>query len=288
MANLTRETLVAVLLASSASALAAGAAHACEGAGVVIRIDGRPQDVQITRANALVTRPRVLEVVCRQDVIHTVGPTSIVLSIDGAGTVKVGPGGAYTVPNRSGAPTLAGNVYRSIDEQVMPDMKRLPWNVRLKGAGDDFGFALPTLVNGGQKLEAGQHTLLVRLVGGTAPYKVQIKDAGGAVVSQSSDNHEVQLTGLSLAPGKYHITASDSTPRSLEADVTVVAEGPPMTETLADQSDPEVAVATNSTLLARDHPADWSLQAEQQLNSAPASGLDRDKVYELIESYGAD
>ena len=168
-------------------------------------------------------------------------------------------------------------------------MKRLPWNVRLKGAGDDFGFALPTLVAGGQKLQAGSRPLLVRLVGGTAPYKVDIKDAGGALVaSQSSDNHEVELRAVALAPGVYHITASDSTPRSLEADVAVVTDGPPQSGAFTDLSDPEVKIAASSTILARDHPADWSFEAEQQLNTAPDSGLDRDKVYELIESYGSD
>jgi len=52
----------------------------------------------------------------------------------------------------------------------MPDMNRLPWTVRLKGAGDDFGFAVPALTAGGQQLQVGDRALLVRLVGGTAPY----------------------------------------------------------------------------------------------------------------------
>jgi len=284
------QTRFASAVVAAASILAcAGPSLACDGAGVIIRIDGRPQDVQITRAGTMVSRPRVLEVVCRDDQIRALGETSIVLSIDGAGTVTVGRGGAYTVPNRGGAPSMAGNVYRSIDEQVMPDMKRLPWNVRLKGAGDDFGFALPSLTAGGQKLSAGSRPLLVRLVGGTAPYKVEIRDANGAVVaSQSSENHEVQLAAVTLAPGAYRIVASDSTPRSLEAAVDVVQEGPPRPDNLAGPSDPEVRAATSSTLLARDHPGDWSFEAEQQLAAAPDEGLDRDKVYELIESYGSD
>ena len=283
-------TSFAAAVGALAAALAfAGPSMACDGAGVIIRIDGRPQDVQITRAATVVSRPRVLEVVCRSDQIRTLGETSVVLSIDGTGTVQVGRGGAYTVPNRGGAPSVAGNVYRSIDEQVMPDMKRLPWNVRLKGAGDDFGFALPSLTAGGQKLSAGSRPLLVRLVGGSAPYKVEIRDAAGAIVaSQTSDNHEIVLRATPLAPGAYHITASDSTPRSLEADISVVPQGPPRSDDLAGPSDPEVKVATASTLLARDHPGDWSFEAEQQLAAAPDTGLDRDKVYELIESYSSD
>ena len=41
-----------------------------------------------------------------------------------------------------------------------------------------------------------------------------------------------------------------------------------------------------STALARSDPGSWSLGAEQLMQATPANGLDRDKVYELIESYG--
>jgi hypothetical protein len=175
-------TVIAAFAGAGALGLAA-AAQACDGAGVIVRIDGQPQDVQITRAGPngpqVVSRPRVLEVVCRGDVIKSVGATDIVLSVDGVGSVKVSRASVYTVPPRTGAPSAIGNAYRSINEQVMPDMKRLPWNVRLKGAGDDFGFALPALGSGGQQLAAGAQPLLVRLVGGTAPYKVEIRKRPG-------------------------------------------------------------------------------------------------------------
>ena len=133
----------------------AGLAHACAGAGVITRIEGRAQDVVITRtdsgATTTVTRPRVLEVVCHSDKITTVGATYVVLSIDGAGSVKVDQHAAYVVPAHSGAPSVISNAYSALNDQVMPDMKRLPWNVRLKGAGDDFGFALPSLTTGGSR-----------------------------------------------------------------------------------------------------------------------------------------
>jgi hypothetical protein len=270
-----------------------GAASACEGAGVIIRIEGQPQDVQITRldgtAKSLVTRPRVLEVVCHNDVIRATGATYLVLSIDGAGTVKVDRNIAYTVPGRTGAPTMVGNAYRTLNDQVLPDMKRLPWNVRIKGAGDDFGFALPALVAGGQKVQAGQRSLLIRLVGGTAPYRVEIHDAQGKLVaSQSSPDHQVVLPGVPLGAGDYKITASDSTPRSLDATVSAVPQGPPQDGAYAGLADPEIKSAAVATGLARDQTATWSFEAEQELNAAPADGLDRDKVYELIESYSAE
>ena len=270
-----------------------GAASACEGAGVIIRIEGQPQDVQITRldgaSKSVVTRPRVLEVVCHNDVIRTTGATYLVLSIDGAGTVKVDRNIAYTVPNRSGAPTMVGNAYRTLNDQVLPDMKRLPWNVRIKGAGDDFGFALPALMAGGQKVQAGDRSLLIRLVGGTAPYKVEIRDAQGKLVaSQTSPDHQVVLAGVALGAGDYKITASDATPRSLDATVTAVPDAPPQDASYAGLADPEIKSAAMATGLARDQTATWSFEAEQELNAAPADGLDRDKVYELIESYSSE
>ncbi|HZC17462.1 MAG TPA: hypothetical protein VE309_11940, partial [Caulobacteraceae bacterium] len=164
-----------------------------------------------------------------------------------------------------------------------------PWNVRLKGAGDDFGFALPSLVTGGQQVHAGDRALLVRLVGGTAPYKVEVRDARDAVVaSQTSSDHDVLLSGVNLAAGDYKITASDSTPRSLDATVTAVDTAPPAETSFDGLSDPEIRTAAEAAMLARDAPTPWSFEAEQQLQAAPANGLDRDKVYELIESYGAD
>lgn len=287
---------IARLIASavfSGAVSSATCAFACEGAGVIVRIEGRPQDVEIARiengASSLVSRPRVLEVVCRNDVIKTSGDTYIVLAIDGAGTVRVSHNIPYTVPGRSGVPSVVGNAYRTIDEQVMPDMKRLPWNVRLKGAGDDFGFALPALSTGSQKLTTGKRSLLIRLVGGIAPYNVQITDVkGNLVASQSSAGHEVLLKDVTLTSGLYRITAGDATPRSLEADVTAVDASPPAEDTFSGLADPEIRAAVTSTTLARDQTATWSLEAEQLLQAAPANGLDRDKVYELMESYGAE
>jgi hypothetical protein len=271
----------------------AGLAHACAGAGVITRIEGRAQDVVITRtdggATSTVTRPRVLEVVCHGDRITTVGATYVMLSIDGSGSVKVAQNAAYVVPAHSGTPSVISNAYSALNDQVMPDMKRLPWNVRLKGAGDDFGFALPSLTTGGQELQAGDRSVLVRLVGGAAPYTVQIRDASNAVVaSQTSPDHDVVLPHVNLTPGAYKISASDSTPRAMDASIAVVTTAPPADSDFASLGDPEVRTAAAAASLARESPTPWSFEAEQQLEAAPANGLDRDKVYELIESYGTD
>ncbi len=288
---LTRAPAMAAIALTAAGW--AGLAHACAGAGVIVRIEGRAQDVVITRSEAgatsTVTRPRVLEVVCRNDTVSAVGATYVVLSIDGKGPVRIDHTAAYTVPARSGAPSVLSNAYSALNDQVMPDMKRLPWNVRLKGAGDDFGFALPALSTGGQQVRAGDRTLLVRLVGGEAPYRVEIRDAHGAVAaSQTSTDHDVVLPNVTLSPGAYRITASDSTPRSMDAAVTAVDSAPPAETSFDGLADPEIRTAAEAATLARDASTPWSFEAEQQLQAAPANGLDRDKVYELIESYGTD
>jgi hypothetical protein len=260
---------------------------------VITRIDGSPQDLTITRTEggkpSVVSRPRVLEVVCQEDSIHVGGATVVMISVDGRGLVKVDRTLDYRVPTRSGAPSLAGNAYRTLDEQVLPDMKRLPWNVRIKGAGDDFGFAVPALTQGAEKVLAQRRDVIVRLVGGTPPYKVQVRSASGEVVSsQTSDGHEVVLRGLVLTPSVYEITATDSTPRELRAQVTAVDSPPPLDQAFADLADPEIRAAAMATALARSEPGSWSFEAEQLIQAAPANGLDRDKVYELIESYGDD
>jgi hypothetical protein len=291
--NLGTRTPAIAALALAATGWAGLAHAACAGAGVITRIEGRAQDVVITRTDggttSTVTRPRVLEVVCHSDRITTVGATYVVLSIDGAGSVKVTQNAAYTVPAHSGTPSVISNAYSALNDQVMPDMKRLPWNVRLKGAGDDFGFALSSLTTGGQQVEAGSRSLLVRLVGGAAPYTVEIRDASNAVVAhQTSPDHDVVLPHVTLAPGAYKITASDSTPRSMDATIGVVSAVPPSDSSFAGLGDPEIRTAAAAATLARESPTPWSFEAEQELQAAPTNGLDRDKVYELIESYGTD
>jgi hypothetical protein len=282
-----RVATMAILISMAAGT----AAHACTGVGVITRIDGRPQDLIITRIEngkpTVVNRPRVLEVVCQDDSVRVAGATFVTMSIDGRGVVKVGGALDYRVPPRSGAPSLAGNAYRTLDEQVLPDMKRLPWNVRIKGAGDDFGFAAPGLMQGGEKLLATRRDLLVRLVGGAAPFKVEVRRASGQTVAvQSSDTHTVIFHALGLVQGAYEIVATDSTPRELRAQIAVADSRPNLDPAYATLADPEVRAAAAASALARSAPGAWSLEAEQLLQAAPTNGLDRDKVYELIESYG--
>lgn len=268
-------------------------ADACPTAGVITRIDGRPQEIQITRESAggtmIVQRPRVLEVICAGDVITVTGTSRVTLSLDGRGAASVDHTASLRVPKRGGGPTVASNAYQAFNDQVMPDMKRLPWNTRLKGAGEDFGFALPGLTAGGEALVAGRRPLLVRVVGGVGPYRVELKDAKGATVATKNDaGHAILFPASDLAPGAYALSVTDASPRTLSAPITIVAGPAPTDPSYADVPDPEVRAALSATALARTDPGKWSFEAEQILNLAPASGLDRDRVYELVESYGPE
>jgi hypothetical protein len=289
LATLSARSGAAALVAASTVGWA-GLGNACDQAGIVSRIEGRPQDVVITRtesgAKFVVGRPRVLDVLCRNDVVHIVGTTDVVLSIGGSATVRVDHNIDYTVPARGGEPNALINALATFEDTVMPDMKRIPVSVRIKGLRDDFGFALPDLSAGGQEIRAGSRTLLVRLVGGTAPYKVEIRNAQDTVVaSQQSTDREVVLPGVILGAGAYRLVASDASPGVIFAAFMAVDSGPPVDESFNGLSDAEIRSALEAATLARIAPATWTFEAEQQLEAAPVNGLDRDKVYELIESY---
>ncbi len=273
-------------------AMAGANASACAGAGVITRIIGKPQDVIILRINAAgqrapVARPRVLEVLCASDTIHVQNGAAATLSIDGAPIVKVQGGEAYTVAARRGAPTLAGNAYRNVSDHLLPDMKRQPWDVRLRGPGPALGFALTSLSSGHQVLVAGTQNLLVRLDGGVGAYKIELVDAGGAVVGRAGGGgSDLILPSVNLAPGAYVLRAADSSGAKVEGKFTVVSDQPPLSADYDGISDREVQAAARAADLARNNADTWSFQAEQVLNDAPVTGLDRESVFKLIESYG--
>ena len=278
---------------TTAGVFAASSALACSGAGIITRIDGRPQDVAITRTvggkSAAVAKPRVLEVVCPGDVIRVSGGGRLHLSVDGAGKVQVASGSAFTVPARKGAPSVAGNAYRQVNENVVPDMKRLPWNVRLKGAGTGFEFALPALASGQQTLRAGRRDLLVRLAGGSGPYRVELmNEAGQAVASTTSPGEDAVLRGVNLTAGAYRLKASDSAGNVIEARLPAGDRAPPVDAAYAGLPDAEIRAAVTALELAKANPGTWALEAEQLLAAAPEEGLDRARVYELLESYDVD
>jgi len=280
-----------VAAAVSATALAAGHAMAaeCDGAGVITRIDGDPAAVNIIRASAKVTRPRVLEVICSGDRVSTLGPTHVTLSIDGKGVVRVDAGTPYLVAARSGAPSLAGNAYRAVNQVVMPDMKRLPWDVRLKGGNVDFAFALPQLTAGSQELSPGARALLLRVTGGSGPYTATVLGPNGTVLAQASgDGDDLIFPTVAYAPGRYHVTAHDGAGVQIQADFTVADKPADLPTIYNSLTDPEVRAAATACALARAASPTEALEAEQLLASAPSNGLDRGRVYDLIESYGSD
>ena len=242
----------------------------CITSGVITRIDGRPGDVVISRNDragppTLVPRPRVLEMICQGDVIRVQGASSLLLSLDGTGPVRVTRAAPYTVVRRAGTSTILGNARREFNDQVMPDMKRMPWSTRLRGRGDDFGFALPALGLARQTLTAGRRQILVRLLGGTGPFRVTLSQSGGGRITDMGAVDVVEAV----------------------ASVQVVAGPAPLDPAFDAVTDPEVRSAMQATAMARHDLDHWAFEAEQVLNSAPALGLDRARVYELIEMYGS-
>lgn len=270
------------------AALIGSAAHACTGAGLITRIEGSPEDVVIMRSDGgpahAVARPRVLEVVCSGDEVSVHGGARVTLSIDGVGKVTVNASSPYSVQHRGGA-TLAGNAYREISEKVVPEMKRLPWDVRLKGPTSGFNFAMGAMASGKQTLVAGDRALLVRLAGNAGPYTVELQRDGGAAVRAESGDPEVILPITTLTPGPYRLRATDGSKNAVEAKINVVANRPATTMPVAGLDDVEVAAAASALELAKSDPATWSLEAEQGLNASPRGGLDRERVYQLLESY---
>lgn len=264
-----------VLLASTAQAAA------CAGSGVITRIEGLNTDVAITRAGKPVSRIRVLEVVCVGDVVTAKGATKVTLSIDGVGAVKVDRAKPYTVGPRRGKPSATGNVYRAVSDQVLPDMKRLPWDVRTKGPGEPLRFTVGAQP---QFIAVGRTSLLVRLVG-HGPFEVSLLDSSGAVVkSVSGANEEMTLTGLNLAAGDYRLVAKDKSGETAEMQLRVDPSLTPPTGEYEELSDPEVVAAVKAMRLAQTDPLKYSLEAQQILAGAPQNGLDRDTIYKVIET----
>jgi hypothetical protein len=113
-----------------------------------------------------------------------------------------------------------------------------------------------------------------------------VNASGTQVASAQGRGSDVVLKNLSLAPGVYTIKATDGAGASVHAKVTVVADKPPLSKDYDGISDAEVQTAAVAADLARTQPNMWALEAEQLLVGAPVNGLDRESVFELIESYG--
>lgn len=272
--------------AFTCAAALAGAASACDGAGVITRIDGLAGDVVIDRDNATVSRPRVLEVICAGDQVSARGKTVVTLQIDGRGKVVVDAGSPYRVSGRSGAPSAVGNAYRTVSDQVMPDMKRMPWDVRLKGQAP-LTFSLLSMGSGAEQLVAGRRDILVRLVGGEGPYSGVIANASGASVGTgTAKDGDLIISGVTLVAGqKYTLNITDASGEKLAAEFSAVSGPAPSFPEYAGLGDPEVQAAAAAVSLARSDPGKWGFEAVQVLNMAPKNGLDRDQVYARIETY---
>lgn len=137
-------------------------------------------------------------------------------------------------------------------------------------------------------MSPGSRALLLRLTGGAGPYKATLTGPGGQVLGEASGADDLVFPTVAFASGRYHLTASDSAGGSIQADFTVASAPGAAPTTYASLTDPEVRAAATACALAREDSKVHGLEAEQVLASAPSNGLDRARVYSLIESYGTD
>jgi hypothetical protein len=260
------------------------AARACDGAGIVKRIEGDPRLATLVRAGAS-NRLRVLQVVCTGDIIEARGG-AVTLSISGKGDLKVAPQKSETVAAGGAASSYVANAYSAFVKRTAPDMARMRVEVREKGGDDPFGFAVQNLDdNPSQTVSLGWTQLIVRLVGGKGPYKGELTTAGGARFTAASDDGWLVFKAVALSPGQVEVAVHDGYGHVIQGSFEAVADKPALTDDYQRVEDAEIRAAGEAIDLARSEPKVKSLEAEQILNSAPALGLDRAAIYQLIESY---
>jgi hypothetical protein len=130
---------------------------------------------------------------------------------------------------------------------------------------------------------------LLRVTGGAGPYSAVLTGPGGAMLGQAQgDGADLVFPTADLSPGRYHVVAKDGSGVTIAADFTVDDKAVMLPTTYDAISDSEVRAAAAACELARQQSATDALEAEEVLASAPSNGLDRGRVYDLIESYGAD
>jgi len=270
-------------LAGVASLAAHTAAMACDGAGVVKHIDGDPSDAALVREG--VSKPiRVLQTVCVGDRLQARNAV-ILISLYGRGSAWVRPGAPYVVQPVVGQASYAGNAFRSFDEKTMPDIQRMRAEARLKGSPEPFGFALDGLSDGAQEVNLGRPTFVLRVTGGQGPYEAKMTDSAGKSWTTDATSTELHFKDVALSPGPVAIEAKDALGHKLAGSFKANPKPAPYPADYQDLDDFEVRAAGEAIDLARAAPKVRSLEAEQQLNAAPASGLDRKAIFDLIESY---
>ena len=265
--------------------IVADVAYACDGAGIVKKIDGGASPAMVNR-DGQPNRMHVLQVICRGDVIHA-GDGPVLLSITGRGNVTVAAKGTFTVQVDAQQTTLANNAYKSlIGGHVGGEMSRIRAEVREKGGDDPFGFAVAGLdASGQQEVSTARSTLLIRLVGGEGPFNATLVDANGTAFQSKSYNHDLVFDGVSMAPGPATVRVKDQSGSEIAGVFKATKDQPILTTDYQTIDDAEVRIASQAIDLARDQPKVRALEAEQILNSAPVSGVDRNVVFTLIETY---
>jgi hypothetical protein len=261
-------------------------AEPCVGAGVIAKVEGDYRQVTVHRRSGRVFHPDVLDVVCEGDQISAGAGARVTIAIDGGPPMTLS-GQSTTIVPRSAARSLAGNFYSVVNDKLRPDITRMQRDMRLKGDGPPLAFAIATLPDGRQQVAAGSRGLLVRVRGGTGPYRAALTGPGGLSLAASSDTAALTFDAAVFAAGRYRIEAADAQGAKIAAEFEAAPEPAASADAPAGFSDPEIQAATLAALLVRTD-KHRALEAEQMVAASPANGLDRERIYDLIESYSTN
>lgn len=258
-------------------------AVACESVGIVKRSDFVSGSYVLREDSK---RPaRVLSPICDGDVLEARG-RPLTLTLYGRGDRTLQDGERFRVSSRRERASYVSNFMDEAILRTQRDMSHIDVEAVSKGSGGAFGFAISKLADV-QRVEATKSypELLIRLVGGAGPYSGQLTDAAGTTLSATNAAAELIFPTSKLVVGTARLTVGDGEGKSLTATIEISPSTPPDDRSYAGVDDAETRAALQAVDLARDSQGLKSLEAEQKINAAPKSGLDRETVFALIEGY---
>lgn len=263
---------LAVILSLNLSLSAAATAPML--AGRVCTIHGLSTDSQVMRG----TKP--VSVVYDMPLLN--GDTIVVGGRDAALGIRFVDGrvetitrtrSPFAIQSAATAPDPIMNFLRGLWEDVTRSHDLGVRSSTVRGPADSESLSLdtPGLLDGRARIATGRRHFALEWTGGKAPYRVALRDAGGAVLADETGLPTLQLTISSrlidFRPGAYRVEVSDATgavQRGSFSAVTAIA-GASASPTTADAN--EQAVRDGASLVAMRDPA---LAYEAYLRLFPA------------------
>jgi hypothetical protein len=269
----------------------AGEAAACPRdraiAGIVQRVSGQVGDTRIERAGAPTIRPAPMETLCEGDVvIASAAGASVTMRLDGAGasTLLQGPG-RYTLPAARGRATVVDNALGLLMESWAPEIKRSSSFGVVRGRlGDKAEWAVPGLESGIATIRRGQRPLLLRWIGDTARYRVEVARENGALVEKADSTRPFVRLPAREWSGGYIVRVYEGGAKNPTLTGRFRAgDAPPANPTpFSGQMGEEVRAASEALRIIGLDIDRWSLEAVQMIDRAPSQGLDREALYRAI------